>query len=165
MKNTVRTGTLTAAALMLTTAMTWAHDYGTDTLKIEHPWARPTFTEAVPGAAYMTIRNTADEDDRLLAVVIPGAVADMAELHTTVVENGIARMRQARSGLPVPAGGTLRLEPLGNHIMLIGLKEKLVVGAKFKAALLFETAGRVEVEFWVEQPADDDTGDVHHEHH
>ncbi|MEM8816517.1 MAG: copper chaperone PCu(A)C, partial [Pseudomonadota bacterium] len=82
MKNTVRTSTLTAAALMLTTAMTWAHDYGTDTLKIEHPWARPTITKAVPGSAYMTIRNTADEDDRLLAVVIPGAVADIAELHT-----------------------------------------------------------------------------------
>ena len=166
MNNTLRT-TLSAVTLLLVTTLAVAHDYGTDTLKIEHPWARPTITKAVPGSAYMTIRNIGGEDDTLLAVTVPGEVADSAELHTTVMENGIARMRLAGNGLKVPAGSALDFKPLGNHIMLIGLKERLEPGMKFAAALLFEHAGRVEVEFRVEQPegrADDEQQHDHHGH-
>ena len=164
MNNTLRT-TLTALTLLLVTALATAHDYGTDTLEIEHPWARPTITKSVPGSAYMIIRNTGSEDDTLLAVTVPGKVADSAELHTTVMENGIARMRLAKGGLEIAAGEALKLEPLGNHVMLIGLKEKLEPGMKFKAALLFERAGKVEVEFWVEQPEDGAGGEQSHDHH
>ncbi len=164
MNNTLRT-IVSTLALLLALAPVAAHDYGADTLEIEHPWARPTITQSVPGSAYMTIRNTGDEDDTLLAVTVPGEVADSAELHTTVMENGIARMRLASGGLRIPAGNALEFKPLGNHIMLIGLKKRLETGMKIQAALLFEHAGRVEVEFWVEQPADGAGDDGHHEHH
>jgi len=164
MNNTFR-NILATVTLLLVTTLAAAHDYGTDTLEIEHPWARPTITKSVPGSAYMIIRNTGSEDDTLLAVTVPGNVADSAELHTTVTENGIARMRLAKNGFRISAGQTLKFEPLGNHVMLIGLKEKLEAGMKFQAALLFERAGRVEVEFWVEQPADGAADEGHHDHH
>ena len=156
---------LSAVTLLLATTLAAAHDYGTDTLEIEHPWARPTITKSVPGSAYMTIRNTGSEDDTLLAVTVPGDIADSAELHTTIMENGIARMRLAKNGLRISAGGALDFKPLGNHVMLIGLRNRLEPGMKFKAALLFEHAGRIEVEFWVEQPADGAGGEEQHEHH
>ena len=164
MNDTLRT-MLAAATLFLATTLTLAHDYGTDTLEIEHPWARPTITKSVPGSAYMTIRNTGSEDDTLLAVTVPGDVADSAELHTTIMENGIARMRLAKNGLRISAGSALDFKPLGNHVMLIGLKNRLEPGMKFKAALLFERAGRIEVEFWVEQPADGAGAEGQHDHH
>jgi len=164
MNDTFR-NTLTAVTLLLAAALAGAHDYSADTLEIEHPWARPTITKSVPGSAYMTIRNTGSEDDTLLAVTVPGDVANSAELHTTVMENGIARMRLARGGLRISAGEALKFEPLGNHVMLIGLKQKLEPGMKFSASLLFEHAGRVEVEFWVEQPEDGADDGRHHEHH
>ena len=164
MNDTLRT-MIAATTLLLVTTLAAAHDYGTDTLEIEHPWARPTITKSVPGSAYMTIRNTGSEDDTLLAVTVPGDIADSAELHTTIMENGIARMRLAKNGLKISAGSALDFKPLGNHVMLIGLKNRLEPGMKFKAALLFERAGRIEVEFWVEQPADGTGGEEQHDHH
>jgi copper(I)-binding protein len=43
----------------------------------------------------------------------------------------------------------VKLEPGGYHLMLLKLKKPLVAGQRYKATLLFEKAGPIEVEFEV----------------
>jgi copper(I)-binding protein len=64
-------------------------------------------------------------------------------------EGGVMKMRPLSKGLVIPAGGTVKLEPGGYHLMLLKLKKPLTAGQRFKATLVFEKAGPVEVEFEV----------------
>jgi copper(I)-binding protein len=77
---------------------------------------------------------------------------------------GIMRMRPVPGGLPIPAGQTVKLEPNGYHLMLIGPKRPFKVGDRIPATLRFQRAGAVKVEFDVlaaapgsEQPMSMDT--------
>lgn len=93
-------------------------------------------------AAYLTIRNAGDLDDELTSVSTP--VADMAHLHrTTISDDGRASMGSV-SGLRIPAGSTLRLEPGGLHLMLMD-PEALEPGQKVRLTLRFREAGVVTV--------------------
>ena len=55
------------------------------------------------------------------------------------------RMRHVRS-IPVPANGTVTLQPGGHHIMMMGLTKKLKKGEIFPLTLTFENAGKVTVD-------------------
>ena len=46
--------------------------------------------------------------------------AESLEVHETVEENGVARMRPLEEA-HIPAGGTLVMRPGGTHLMLMGL--------------------------------------------
>jgi copper(I)-binding protein len=63
----------------------------------------------------------------------------------------MAHMR-AVPELEVPAGATIRFEPGGLHVMLIGLREPLVAGQLFTLQLEFEHAGRHSVPVEVRDP-------------
>jgi periplasmic copper chaperone A len=52
--------------------------------------------------------------------------------------------------IDVPAGGKVKLEPGGLHIMLVGLKAPLAAGSSFPLTLKFEKAGELKVEVKVE---------------
>jgi hypothetical protein len=54
--------------------------------------------------------------------------------------------------LEIPAGGTVSLERGGYHVMFMGLTGKLTEGEMHKATLIFEKAGRVEIEFQIDPP-------------
>jgi periplasmic copper chaperone A len=45
----------------------------------------------------------------------------------------------------IPAGGSLRLEPGGYHLMLVGLRKDLSAGDTIELSLRFEKAGEVTV--------------------
>jgi hypothetical protein len=129
-------------------------------LVIESPWARESVTRT--GAAYLTVRNGGDAADRLVGVV--SEVADRAELHSSVVQDGVMRMRPV-DAVEVPAGGEAVLEPGGLHVMLIGLKAPLEEGDSFALTLVFEDAGEVEVVTTIEDIAHGGAGTGHdHEH-
>lgn len=104
------------------------------------------------GAAFFTIRNDGEQDDRLLFVETD--VAGRAELHThSEDENGVVRMRPVGDGaITVPAGGTHALQRGGDHVMLMDLDAPLEQGARISVTLHFETAGEVSVEI----PVDND---------
>ena len=127
-----------------------AHDYSSGNLKIDHPWAK-TSLEGVPNsAAYMTITNTGETDDTLVAAAAD--VSKAVELHTMSMEDGVMRMRQLEDGVPLPASETVTLQPGGLHVMLIGLNDRLEKGESFAMTLTFEKAGQLEVEAIVEDP-------------
>jgi copper(I)-binding protein len=109
-------------------------------LVVESPWARESVTPT--GAAYFTVRNDGDQDDRLIG--LSSEVADEAQLHSSVMQDGVMKMRPVEA-VDVPARGEAVLEPGGLHVMLIGLKAPLEEGGSFPLTLDFENAGKVQV--------------------
>ena len=107
-------------------------------------WARPSVAGQRNGAAYATISNRGDGADRLVAAAAPEA-ARMAMLHSTTVENGVARMRMIE-GLDVPAHGQVAMTPGATHIMLIGLHRPLQGGDSLRLRLTFAKSRVREVQ-------------------
>jgi periplasmic copper chaperone A len=127
----------------------FAHDYTLGSLRIEHPYARPTPPGARTGGAYFTIRNVGKDADRLLRVSSP--VAQTAELHSMTMDGTLMKMR-AVSALDIPPGSTVTLGTGGYHVMLTGLRQPLTVGDKVPLTLTFEKAGGLDVSAYVEVP-------------
>ncbi len=128
-----------------------AHDYQAGSVHIDHPWARATAPAARAGAGFMALVNQGGEADRLIAARTP--MADTAELHTHINDNGIMRMRPIEGGIALPPGQTVTLAPGGLHVMMLGLHGQLQQGQRVPLTLVFEHAGEVTVELAVEAPA------------
>lgn len=101
-------------------------------------------------AAYMTLANPGGDADRLVAAT--SDVAATVEIHETMMENDVMRMRPVEGGLAIPAGGQVELKPGSYHIMLMGLQRDLAPGETVTLTLTFERAGTVEVTAQVRQP-------------
>ena len=115
-------------------------------IEIEGAWARPSPKMAGAGAAYMVIKNSGGEADKLLSGETPAA--EIVELHESYMdENQVMRMRPVEGGyLEVPAGGEVELKPGGYHIMLIKLARPLEEGTTIPLTLNFEKSGQIEVQ-------------------
>ena len=96
----------------------------------------------------MTITNNGSAPDRLVGGT--AAVAERFEVHATMMEQGVARMRPIAGGLVIEPGETVELKPGSTHAMLMGLKQPLQKGQNVKGTLKFEKAGSVEIEYAVE---------------
>jgi periplasmic copper chaperone A len=128
-----------------------AHGYTKGSLTIEHPWGRPSPGDTKKGAVYLTIKNKGKEADTLVSA--RADVSKGVEIHNTLQEDGVMKMRKVEDGLKIPAGETIKLAPGGLHIMLLDVSEKVQPGAKFPMTLVFEKAGEVEVSVQVEKSA------------
>lgn len=135
------------AAALAVSAPALAHSYKVGDLSIGHPWSRPA-AAGMNGAGYLTVTNPGKTADVLVKVETP--IATRVEIHEGSMAGGIMRMKHLPKGLPIPAGGSVALQPGGNHLMLIKLKQPLKVGDKVPAALVFRKAGRVDVSFSVQ---------------
>jgi copper(I)-binding protein len=118
-----------------------AHAQHKSAIEIAEPWARAS--AGTTGAAYMTLRNTGDAADRLIAASSPAA--GKTELHTMTMEGDVMRMRPV-AGIEVKPHGSTELKPGGLHVMLMGLKGPLKPGDRLALTLKFEKAGEVSVE-------------------
>lgn len=136
---------MTRAAVLLVALLSLAPAAAFAQVAVTAPWARATAPGAQTGAAYLTV--AAAVGDRLVGAETP--VARAAELHTHLMEGGIARMRQV-DAVEVPAGPPVVLAPSGLHVMLVGLTRQLRPGETFPLVLVFEKAGRVTAEVRVE---------------
>ncbi|MEO0882442.1 MAG: copper chaperone PCu(A)C [Pseudomonadota bacterium] len=145
---------VSAAILMALPFAVFAHEFAAEGIKIDHPWARPTVTTRQPAAVFFHLDNNGEADDRLLAAKVPESVAASAELHTTMNDEGVLRMRPLTDGISIPAGEEVPVAPGGHHVMLFDLAEPLSEGMRFPVTLTFEKAGDVEVEVVVETPTD-----------
>jgi len=120
------------------------------TLEIGHPWSRPTAPGMAMGVAYLSITNHGKSSDALVGASSP--VADKVEMHETSIVDGMARMRPL-SEIVIPPGATVKIEPGGIHLMLVGLKAPLERGKTAPLVLEFRHAGRITVQLGVETPA------------
>lgn len=124
-----------------------AHDVTKGDIVISAPWSRVTPAGAPVGAGYVVITNKGLTADRLLSFKTD--LAGQPEVHEMTNEGGVMKMRPLAKGLIIPAGATVKLEPGGYHLMLLQLKKPLTAGQRYKATLVFEKAGPIEVEFEV----------------
>lgn len=101
-------------------------------LQVEDAWIRQAPPGALMTAAYARLRNAGT---RLLSIDGAfGADFAAAELHRTVVENGVSRMRHGEP-LPLEPGASGALEPGGWHLMLMRPARPLQVGDRVPLAL------------------------------
>ncbi len=131
MKNLLLALTLAATGLNLSAH---AKDIQVGSLKIEHGYAMETRPGQPNGGAFIEVENRGKRVERLLSVTFPKTVSERGELHTMKHENGKMIMREVPK-FEIPAGGKLRLQPGGDHMMLIGIKEPLKAGSTVKATL------------------------------
>ena len=106
-------------------------------------WARASIGDASNSAAYFVLTTDGEDSDRLVAATTP--IAERAEIHDHLIEDGIARMRPV-DAIDVLPGQSVTLEPGGLHIMLMGLTKKLEPGATLPLTLSFEKAGEMDIE-------------------
>jgi len=111
-------------------------------LAVEHAWVR----EAPPGAsmmaAYLVIDNPTDQDAMLIGVESPAFSHVM--LHRSVTVDGVARMVH-QDRIPVPAHGSVTLEPGSYHLMMPAPDTRLVAGDKVGFVLHFADDSSIQV--------------------
>ena len=121
---------------------------GTPNIQISDAWARETVAGQSGTAAYATIANRGDGDDRLVSVSATTPVT--ASLHETSTNGaGVSSMRPLDDGIQVPAGGRVMLRPGAAHIMISGLRSPLHQDEVLKLTLRFEHSGDRPVDFKV----------------
>ncbi len=98
---------------------------------------------------YMTIRNTGSQNDRLLKA--EADIAQKVELHTAAMQGDQMKMAPVDS-IQIPAGGEVKLQSGGDHIMLFGIARELKVGDVISLTLTFEKAGTAPVRVEVRNP-------------
>ena len=107
-------------------------------------WVRPPLGPDRPAGGYLTITGAPGSADALVSA--RSEVAASVEIHETTADaSGMAAMHPIQR-LDIPAGGTVRLEPGGYHLMLMGVSVPLVVGETVEITLTFETAGEVTIQ-------------------
>jgi periplasmic copper chaperone A len=135
-------------------------------ITIREPWARASLGNAPNSAAYMTLETIGAAPDRLIGGSTPAA--ERVELHTHIMEGGVARMRPV-AAIELAPGALTVLAPGGPHVMLSGLTRKLEAGTTVPLTLVFEGAGAVTLEVPVEGvmagTAPDHDGSMDHGEH
>lgn len=118
-------------------------------LTFNDPWIRGSVPGQKNGAGYLVIDNKGNEPAAL--VTVDSNRADRIELHTIVREDGVAKMRQVQE-IPVPANGSVTLQPGGYHVMFIGLTQPFKEGESVPLKLNFANGQSAEVTFSVKAP-------------
>lgn len=114
-----------------------------DGIAITGAWSPPSPGNAMAGAAYLRIANDGAEKDTLLSAESPAA--ERTELHATMNDNGVMKMRHLPA-LEIAPGDAVEFLPGGNHVMLMGLTSPLKSGTHYPLTLTFEKAGKIATE-------------------
>lgn len=129
---------------------------------VDAPFAFATAETAKNGAAFMVIRNTSQQDDHLKSAT--GDIAQKIELHKVEIDQDDIMKMMVVENAPLPAGGSIVMDPQGSHVMLLGLKKPLAVGERFPLTLTFEKAGAQEIMVEVVAPGTTPESAPHHDH-
>jgi periplasmic copper chaperone A len=142
--------------VVLSTALSTAAFADTAGITVDHAWSRAASGGAT-GAIYLSITDQG-QPDTLTAASTP--VAQMTELHETIDDHGVMKMRSV-ANLPVTPGKTTTFAPGGYHIMLMGLKQDLAAGSTFPVTLTFAHAGPVTVTVTVQKMGGESSDAMH----
>lgn len=132
---------------------------------VEHGRVNSTAPSQAVTAGYLTIRNSTGRVATVIGASSPAASS--VEIHDVSVTNGVARMRKLET-LAIPTGSEVRFAPGGYHMMINGLRSRLVAGQTFPVTLHFASGQSVNIAMRVTGPgasAASSTGAAHHGHH
>ncbi len=114
-----------------------------DQAEVADPYVRAVPPGQMNSASFMTIRNPSADDRALVAAASPAA--EVVELHTHTLENGMMRMRKIER-IDLPAGQSVQLQPGGLHVMLIGLTGALKPDTAVDLTLEFDDGSRTTLQ-------------------
>lgn len=109
---------------------------------IFNPWVRVADAGG-NSAAYMVIKNGAEQADKLVKAEFSGA--GVVEVMNTTLTGDVMAMETIAS-IDIPANGEVELKPGGYHVMLMMLNQDLKEGETAAVALTFESGGSVTVD-------------------
>ena len=116
---------LTGAALTFAAAGLAACGGSSDgALAVNDSWTKAT--DGPMTGSFGTLVNSTDADITVTGASSP--IAGIVELHETTMVDGEMVMQPKPGGFVIPAGGSLTLEPGGNHVMLMGLTGAIAPG-------------------------------------
>lgn len=126
-------------------------------------WIRAAPPNAGMTAGYLKISNPGDRPLTLTGV--RSTAFERIELHATIMEGGVAKMRMEQAVI-IPPGETVSLEPGGRHLMMFGAKRPMAEGDAVLLTLVFagdDASPGQSLELAVEAPVR--KGGAGHEHH
>jgi copper(I)-binding protein len=132
-------------------AATTAHAEGK--LGVFDAWIRAAPPGAHMVAGYATLKNSGDSP--LSVLTVQSDAFRQSSIHETVVERGVARMRELPR-VDLAPGAMVQMKPGGAHLMLSEPRHPIVVGDKIHMVFLLADGTRVETNFDV--VAADDEG-------
>ncbi|MBS12679.1 MAG: hypothetical protein CME19_13880 [Gemmatimonadetes bacterium] len=110
---------------------------------IRDAWVRNILPSQAVTAGYLTLTNSGDQQDRLVAVST--AAFDSGELHEMKVDaRGVMKMRKS-GPIDLPVNEPVTLERGGLHLMLIGARYPIAAGNDIPLTLHFERSGDLTV--------------------
>jgi copper(I)-binding protein len=128
-----------AALLSLTATLALAGG----ALTVEDPYAHAVPPGQPNSAAFMGLVNGTGAPRALVGG--SSDAADVVELHTHTMEDGMMKMRRVER-IDLPAGETVTLAPGGLHLMLIGLKRGLNPGDRIALTLDLDDGAVLKVQ-------------------
>lgn len=134
---------LTAAVLAAVSLPALAQD-----VLIRDTYIRASGKMSKAAAAFMKMHNATDAPIRLIGAQTD--VARKAELHTHIMENDVAKMREIEGGVTIAPGETHIFQRGADHVMLMGLTEALEQGDTVEVTLIFENLDPVKLEIEVD---------------
>jgi copper(I)-binding protein len=117
---------------------------------VDGAWVRAAPPGAESLAGYLVLRNPCAGPVTVTGVESLDFGRPM--IHRSVEEGGVARMRDAGT-LTVPAGGELRFQPGGLHLMLMSPSRSLAEGDVARIRLVLADGRRVYAEYQVRRSA------------
>ena len=116
-----------------------AHDIKHKALQIVHPWAHETKDKATTSAdVYMTIRNSGRGTDRLVSA-------------STSRAGQVQLVPVTADAFKISAGQEIKLTKDTGFVRLLGLRKPLYMHDNFPVTLIFEKAGKIQVEVHIEE--------------
>lgn len=104
-------------------------------INVTDVWAQPLSAVGKSAAVYATIMATCTGQDVLQSVKAPAP--EEASLHISTIVDDVLQISPLRS-VVIPCGKLVRLKPMAEHIMIIGIRKPLGIGDRLPLILNFE---------------------------
>lgn len=118
-------------------------------MKVSHAWTEEVSATAHAVEVYLTVTNTGETADRLVAAEAHFAEAAVFQA-SVLADDGSLKVREVAS-VEIGAGQQVTFKPGGIVIVLNDVQQSLMAGDRFHLDLTFETAGTLEIDVEVEE--------------
>ena len=125
-----------------------AHEIKAGTLLLHHPWVHAAKAGSASTDGYLMIRNMGSKPDRLLGATLEGAgAAVVVQLSVPSDAGALCRLDK---GLEIAPGELVELKPGKIQLLFGAVARSLRQDIYATGTLLFEQAGPVNIEFFIE---------------
>lgn len=131
-------------------------------LKFSSAWVKAAPPTAKVLAAYLVADNPSKQSAKLTG--FRSSQFKSIEMHETIVDAGLARMRAVTS-IEIPASGRVEFKPGGLHLMLLDPIGVVKVGDKIELIAETQDKRQIKIEAVVKNATGGHDHSHHHHHH